>query len=67
MIVAYVSSDRQLADPLTKPTSALINSTVFPQWGLVGFFVSPEGERVYFLLSAVGLSRRYPRTGLTVI
>ena len=35
MILTYVSSDRQLADPLTKPTSALINSTIFPQWGLV--------------------------------
>ena len=30
MILTYVSSDRQLADPLTKPTSALINSTIFP-------------------------------------
>ena len=35
MILTCVSSDRQLADPLTKPTSSLINSTIFPQWGLV--------------------------------
>ena len=35
MILTYVSSDRQLADPLTKPTSSLINSTIFPLWGLV--------------------------------
>ena len=35
MILTYVSSDRQRADPLTKPTSSLINSTIFPQWGLV--------------------------------
>ena len=31
----YVLSENQLADPLTKPTSSLVNSTVFPQWGLV--------------------------------
>ena len=35
MILTYVSSDRQLADPLTKPTSSLASSTIFPQWGLV--------------------------------
>ena len=29
--------DRQLADPLTKPTSALINSLIFPQWGLATY------------------------------
>ena len=37
MVVTYVSTDKQLADPLTKPTSALVNSNIFPQWGLVGF------------------------------
>ena len=37
MIATYAPSDRQLADPLTKPTSAVINSTIFPHWGLVGF------------------------------
>ena len=37
MVVTYVPTDLQLADPMTKPTSALINSTIFPQWGLVSF------------------------------
>ena len=37
MILTYVSTDRQQADPLTKPTSALVNSLIFPQWGLVSF------------------------------
>ena len=37
MVLTYVSTDRQLADPLTKPTSALVNSLIFPQWGLVTF------------------------------
>ena len=35
MILTYVATDKQLADPLTKPTSALVNSLIFPQWGLV--------------------------------
>ena len=35
MILTYVSSEKQLADPLTKPTSKLVNSTIFPHWGLV--------------------------------
>ena len=37
MILTYVPTDKQLADPLTKPTSALVNSLIFPQWGLVSF------------------------------
>ena len=35
MILIYVSCENQLADPLTKPTSSLVNSIIFPQWGLV--------------------------------
>ena len=35
MILTYVSSEKQLADPLTKPTTKLVNSMIFPQWGLV--------------------------------
>ena len=34
MVLTYVSTDRQLANPLTKPASALVNSLIFPQWGL---------------------------------
>ena len=39
VVLTYVATDCQLADPLTKPTSAAINSIVFPQWGL-----APVGE-----------------------
>ena len=35
LTLTYVSTDHQLADPLTKPTSAMINSSIFPTWGLV--------------------------------
>ena len=31
MTLTYVSTDKQLADPLTKPTSALVNSLILPQ------------------------------------
>ena len=47
MILTYVSTDRQQADPLTKPTSALVNSLIFPQWeaGLCPLYdAHPEGE-----------------------
>ena len=37
LILPHVSTDHQLADPLTKPTSSSINSIIFPQWGLVSF------------------------------
>ena len=37
LTLTYVSTSHQLADPLTKPTSALINQTIYPQWGLVNF------------------------------
>ena len=37
LALAHVSSEFQLADPLTKPTSSSINSIIFPQWGLVRF------------------------------
>ena len=37
MILTYVSTDHQLADPLTKPTTAAINALIFPQWGLISF------------------------------
>ena len=37
MVVTYVPTDLQLADPMTKPTCALISSIIFPQWGLVSF------------------------------
>ena len=37
LTLTYVSTEHQLADPLTKPTSALVNSIIFPQWGLVRF------------------------------
>ena len=40
MVLTYVSTDRQLADPMTKPTTALVNSLIFPQWGLVSL---PDG------------------------
>ena len=37
LTLTYVSTEHQLADPLTKPTTALVNSIIFPQWGLVRF------------------------------
>ena len=37
LTLTHVSTDHQLADPLTKPTSSSINSIIFPQWGLVSF------------------------------
>ena len=33
----HVSTDHQLADPLTKPTTAAINALIFPQWGLIRY------------------------------
>ena len=45
MVLTYVSTDRRLADPMslamTKPTTALVNSLIFPQWGLVSL---PDGR-----------------------
>ena len=35
LMLTYVSTDHQLADPMTKPTSVQINSLIFPQWALV--------------------------------
>ena len=40
LVLTYVATDRQLADPLTKPTSAQVNQTIYPQWGLVRFPLS---------------------------
>ena len=37
LTLTHVSTEHQLADPLTKPTTALVNSIIFPQWGLVRF------------------------------
>ena len=39
LTLTHVSTDRQLIDSLTKPTSSSINSIIFPQWGggLVNF------------------------------
>ena len=37
LTLTYVSTEHQLADPLTKSTTALVNSIIFPQWGLVRF------------------------------
>ena len=37
LTLTYVSTDHQLADPVTKPTSSLVNSIIFLQWGLVSF------------------------------
>ena len=37
LTLTHVSTEFQLADPLTKPTSSSINSMIFPQWGLVSF------------------------------
>ena len=37
LTLTNVSTEFQLADPLTKPSSSSINSTIFPQWGLVSF------------------------------
>ena len=35
--LTYVSIEHQLADPLTKPTTMLVKSIIFPNWGLVRF------------------------------
>ena len=65
LTVTYVSTSHQLADPLTKPTSALISQTIYPQWGLVIFLstcsifpldCSPEGEHGWVLFLIVVLS-----------
>ena len=37
LTLTHISTEFQLADPLTKPTSSSINSMIFPQWGLVSF------------------------------
>ena len=37
MTVKYVSTDMQLADPLIKSTSALINANIIPHRGPVSF------------------------------
>ena len=37
LTLTYVSTEHQLADPLTKPTTALVNLIIFSQWGLVRF------------------------------
>ena len=37
LLLTHISTEIQLADPLTKPTSSSINSIIFPQWRLVSF------------------------------
>ena len=37
LTLTHVSTEFQLADPLTKPSSSSINSMIFPQWELVSF------------------------------
>ena len=37
LTLTHVSTDHQLADLLTNPTSSSISSIIFPQWGLVSF------------------------------
>ena len=37
IILTYVSTEKQLADALTKPTTAPINAKLYPLWGLVPF------------------------------
>eukprot|EP00971_Amphidinium_carterae_P016726 330117-Amphidinium_carterae.2 len=34
VILTFVSTSNQLADPLTKPTGTQINQKLFPEWGL---------------------------------
>ena len=41
LILTYVGTEKQLADPLTKPTSVQVNSRIYPQWGLVPYFSRP--------------------------
>ena len=36
-ILTYVSTEKELADPLTKPTTSSINARLYPLWGLVPF------------------------------
>ena len=37
LTLTHVSTEHQLADPLTNPTTVLVNSIIFPQWGFVHF------------------------------
>ena len=37
VILTYVSTDKQLADALTKPTPAPVNARLYPLWGLVPY------------------------------
>ena len=34
-ILTYVDTNNQLADVLTKPTSAVVNDRIYPLWGLI--------------------------------
>ena len=34
-ILTYVDTNHQLADVLTKPTSAAVNDRIYPLWGLI--------------------------------
>ena len=38
--LTYVGTELQLADPLTKPTSAAINQRIYPLWGLIPYLRS---------------------------
>ena len=66
LTLTYVSTSHQLADPLTKPTSALINQTIYTLNGDLSTFLllcsifpldcSPEREHGWVLFLIVVLS-----------
>ena len=47
-LLTYVSTELQLADPLTKPTSSKVNDTILPLWGMI----SCEANMMRLLLSS---------------
>ena len=48
-LLTYVSTELQLADPLTKPTSSKINDILLPLWGMI----SCEANLMKLLLSPI--------------
>ena len=43
ILITYVSTHNQVADPLTKPTSPQLNKGFYPKWGLVTLDASSGG------------------------
>ena len=43
VLITYVSTQNQVADPLTKPTSPQLNKGFYPKWGLVTLDASSGG------------------------